>query len=263
MERGKRMTNKNSSRSKKSGAQTKKKPAQSKNSNNNIKDIKNINNMRFNNNINNISYGGAAARGRVGDAERYRERTRAPQKFPNRREKYLTGRDLTTPLGKRRLDPLERQKRAEAHTKKYNQAAKELANIRVKPKVKKIAKQKLSASAVCFLFVFAVILAGLIHTNVLLHEKDAGIINLKGDVSYETKQEAILSKELEAREDLNKIIEYAVNELGMVKEEVLQKNYLASVPENKAVVMAEKNDPVIDLITELPGMLAAFLSGRR
>jgi len=217
-----------------------------------------IQNIPYKNNISSVN-GGAAARGRVGDAERYRERARGNRKFPNTREKYLTGRDLTTPLYRKRTDSSERKKITEAKKRKYEQAAKELGEIYVKPNVKKAVKQKLSAPAFCFLVVFTVILMGVIYTNITLHEKDSEIINLNGFVSEEVKKEAVLIKKLEERHDINEIINRAVNEFGMVKEEALQKNYLASVPEDKITVMAEKSNFIIDLsnLSELTGILSA------
>jgi len=224
---------------------------------------------------NNGGAGAIAARGRVGDAERYRERVRGNQKFPNTRKKYLTGKDLTTPLYRKRLDALEREKVIEAQKNKYKKAAKEQSEIKVKQNVKKADKTTKTgwpAIVICFLIVFSVLLMWNLATEADIHEKNVELTALNDKITEETKREAILTREYEMKNNLDDILSYAVNELGMVKEEALQKHYLVTVPENRIIEISEKNNmdmympdlsklANIKYLSVLTNILSAYFNG--
>ena len=224
---------------------------------------------------NNGGGGAIAARGRVGDAEKYRERARENQKFPNTRKKYLTGKDLTTPLYRKRLDPLEREKRIEAQKNKYKKAEKEQSKIKVKQKVEKADKTNKtgwSAIVICFLIVFTALLMGNLITEADIHEKNVELTGLNDNINDEIKREAILTREYEIKNDLKVILAYAADELGMVKEESLQKHYLVSVPENRIIEIEDKNNismylpdlsrlSNIKYLSVLTNILAAYFNG--
>jgi len=227
--------------------------------------------------IKNNGAGGAAiaARGRVGDAERYRERARGNQKFPNTRKKYPTGKDLTTPLYRKTLDPLEREKRIEAQKTKYKKAVKEQSDINIKYKVEKsdkINKTGWSAIVICFLIVFTVLLMSNINADADINEKNVELTAINDKITEETNREAILTRKYEEKNNIQAILDYAVNELGMVKEEALQKHYLVSVPENRIIEMPGKNNTDmympdlsklanIKYLSALANILSAYFNG--
>jgi len=223
--------------------------------------------------------GGAAiaARGRVGDAERYRERARANPKFPNTRKRYLTGKDLTTPLYKKRLDPLEREKTIEEQKKKYKNKAKAEKQLKIKvkqniEKADKSNKTGWSAIVICFFIVFTILLMGILTTNADIHEKNVKLAGLDENISDEITREAILTREYEIKNDIDAILAYAVKELGMVKEDALQKHYLVSVPENRIIEMTDKDSMTMYLpdlsrlsnikyLSVLTNILSAYFNG--
>lgn len=169
--------------------------------------------------------------GRVGDIGSYRDRQGENKKYPNKRRKIVSGKELTTPLGRKRIN--------EAQKERYKRALKE--KILIKRNVVKTAKNRMPAGAVCLIAVFFCFLLGLICSYIVLYEKDTAITKWSGDIYSEEINAKILERELEVKNDLNAIISCAVNELGMVREDSLPKQYLAAVPEDEVAVMGNKN----------------------
>lgn len=167
--------------------------------------------------------------GRARDSERYRDRTRGNKQFPNRRRKYLTGKDLTTPLG--RKIAIEEQKA------RYREASKE--KIHVKQKIVRNFTKKFPIGAVSAIAVVFVFLLGLIWSYSFLYEKEVGLSRLNGLISDEEKREKIIERELDIKNDMNSMINYAVNELDMVKEDLIQRHYLTSSNEDEVIVSGQ------------------------
>lgn len=175
--------------------------------------------------------------GRVRDAGRYRERLGEKQKFPNKRRKIITGQELTTPL---------RRQKAAART------VQEKTRITIKTisaKKKRFPVSAIFGIVICFCF-----LACLICTQIVLNEKNVRINEINEKISAEKMREKILSMQLDAKNDLGFIISYAENNLGAVKEDLLQKHYLYSKLDDKVEVMGEKTN----IINNLPNIMSAI-----
>jgi len=187
--------------------------------------------------------------GRVRDIDRYRDRrnTNGSQKFPNKRKVITSGRELTTPL---------RRKATELQRKKYRQAVKE--KIHIKHKVIKKPKKRMPAAALVCLLVFFGLLITLMCSFIVLNEKDARISELRNDIAREERREQTLKRELELKNDINAIISYAVENLGMVKEEQLPRHYLNAVADDKVIIPEERTGD--NIFTNLTKKLSAIFN---
>jgi len=187
--------------------------------------------------------------GRVRDIDGYRDRTRkqGSQKFPNKRKIITSGKELTTPL---------RRKATELQRKKYRQAVKE--KVHIKHKVIKKPKKRLPASALVCVLIFFGLLITLMCSFIVLHERDVRISDLRSEIAREERREQGLKRELEIKNDINAIIDYAVNNLGMIKEDQLQKHYLNAVSDDKVIIPEERNNS--NIITNLTSTISAIFN---
>jgi hypothetical protein len=172
------------------------------------------------------------------DAERYRERARREgsisQKYPNRRRKIITGKDLTTPLKGRA--------RVTEHKK-----------IIFKTKTVAVPKEKMMWALLLKLFVGAAALCWLIYSYIVLFEADYNINMMTDKIKAEQIEMRVLERELEIENDPTEILRIARDEYGMVDEFYIQKHYIRSRREDR-VVIAEKNNRFI------PEIVIAFFS---
>ena len=189
------------------------------------------------------------APGRTGDIGKYRERSLRGKDFPNKRKKIIIGKDLTTPLGRRNL--------SEAQKERYRRVLKE--KINVKHNIVKTTKKGTPVGAVCLIIIFFFFLMGLICSHIVLYEREIIISQWNSEINKEQENARILERELDIKNDVNAMIGYAVNELGMVREDSLPKQYLVSSPEDDAEVVESKNSAVIDL----SNILSAFSNSGR
>jgi hypothetical protein len=187
--------------------------------------------------------------GRVRDAGQYRDRTLKNRKYPNNREKIITGKELTTPLGR-----AARAGGLQAQRTKYMRAAKD--RLRITHRVVSAKKKRLPTGAIFGLVIAFGILLLMICSYIAIHEKDARIAQLRNDITGEEMRERTLNRELEIKNDMNAIISHAVNELGMVKEDQLQRHYIASASDDKVIVLGERNNP----ITNFMNLMSAFFN---
>jgi hypothetical protein len=185
----------------------------------------------------NRNSGVAVYNGRARAIERYRDRAvkNGNKSFPNRRRKITTGKELTTPLGRSSAAALDIKKR------KYIAATKEQQKIRVRHRVVSVEKKGLPVGTILCLLVFFGFLLALICSYIVIHEKDVRINEYMGKIAAEERRERTLSRELDVKNDLNAIISYAVNELGMVKEDQLQRHYITSASDDKVIIPAERS----------------------
>jgi cell division protein FtsB len=188
------------------------------------------------------------------DAGKYKERAEQQKRtFPNRRRKIITGKDLTTPLGRIRT--------SEAQKEKYRQAVRG-SKIQVRQNVIPVSrthKKRLPLNAIFCVAIISVFLLGLICTHIVLHEKDIDIAKMNAAIAYEERREQRLERELDVKNNLGYILERAVRELGMVKEDLIPRYYLSVSPEDKAVIIGERSGPVIDF----SNILSPFLNNGR
>jgi len=191
--------------------------------------------------INNRNISRSAHTGNIG---KYRNGVNGGnQKFPNKRRKIITGRELTTPL---------RSRVSEAQRKKYIQAVKE--KPRVKQKVINVKKEKQPVGVIICIIAFSAALLIMMCSYIVLHEKEIKIGDLNSSITAEDRRERSLRRELDVKNDANNVLDYAVTRLGMVKEDRLKKYYLNSAADDKVTVIEEKNNP----ISYFANMMAAF-----
>ncbi|MCL1859859.1 MAG: hypothetical protein FWF92_11585 [Oscillospiraceae bacterium] len=167
--------------------------------------------------------------GRVRDAGRYNDRLRGTRKkYPNRR-RVITGKELTTPLMRKKI---------------AEKAAAEKIHIRIR--TINTEKKKLPVNVLFCVIITSFFLICLIYSQTVLNEKNVRINEINEDITFEIKKEKILANELDKKNDLNYIIDYAVNKLEMVNEDLLQKHYISGSLNDKVEVIEEKNSSIID-----------------
>ena len=191
-------------------------------------------------NVNAAGAGVLRVPGRARDAGRYRDRLREDRKYPNRRRKIITGKELTTPLARKRIIEKARRERAK-------KAAREAVNIEVKTIAAKT--KKFPAEAIFGLFIVSAFLFGLIVSQIVLNEQNCEINDWNDKINSESKKEKNLKNELDNKNDIGFYIDYAVNKLEMVKEESnsIQKKYISGKSGDKAEVVEEKGSSFVDL----------------
>lgn len=211
-----------------------------KNIRNNTQNVNYINNIDSINNIDMAGVGVLNIPGRTktrsADLDRYRERARESKKFPNRRRKIITGKDLTTPL-----------RRAKVKEKK------------IYPKIITITiakqKKKFPFGVISCLFACTVALSCLIWSHMVLNSYSHDINRENKAIAAEVKRERDLESELELKNDLTHFVHIAENELGMVKEDLLPKHYIAVQSKDRTEIVEEPEN----IFFKLPGILSALL----
>ena len=186
------------------------------------------------------NYGTATIGGRVRDVEIYRDRARENQKFPNTRRRIITGKELTTPLKRTAT------KRITATKKK------------IKYNTINLPKKNFMVGITFCVAIVASFLMLLNYTQIVLYDKNIEMKNLNDGIFEENKRADILQRELDVKNDLGFIINYAVNELGMVKEDLLQKYYISTDLADKAEVIEEKSS---DLLLDFPRNVMSAIFG--
>ena len=211
--------------------------------NNNRNNRINRNYSNYANYANNLNMAGGigvldipkSTRTRSADLDRYRDRARESKKFPNRRRKIITGKDLTTPL-----------RRAKVKEKRIN-----LKVITVNKQ-----KKKFPVGVIASVFAVTAALLCLICSYIVLNDYSVNVNEMKRNITAEEKRERELESMLERKNDLNAFIEIATTKLGMVKEDLLQKNYIPVKSKDKAEVVEEQDS----IIFKIPSILSAIFS---
>ena len=206
--------------------------------------------LRYAANNPNLSMAGAGVLrvpGQSRDAGRYGERLREDRKYPNRRRRIITGKELTTPLGRKRA--IEKARRERARTR-----AKETVSIKVKTVAAE--SKRFPANAIFGFVVVTLFLLSLIWSQIKINEQNNEISGWSDKISAESKKEKNLKNELENKDDFGFYMDYAVNELGMVKEESnsIQKKYISGKSGDKAEVVETNGSRFMDL----PNIMSAI-----
>ena len=199
-------------------------------------------------NVNNISGGAGVLRvpGQVRDVGRYRDRLREKDReYPNRRRKIITGRDLTTPLSRKKIIE-----------KARNQRAKAAAAVNIEVKTVTAERKKFPVNVLFAFIVVSLFIFGLICSQIVLNEQNSKINTWNDKIYTEDKKEKNLKNALESKNDYNFIINYAVSELDMVKEDSnsIQKTYISGRSSDRAEVVENKESAVINL----PNIMSAI-----
>ena len=188
--------------------------------------------------------------GRAGDAGRYGDRLRDAKKdYSNKRKNITRGRDLTTPFEKRII--------VDAPKKKSKKAAAAAAeNLQVKYKYRTVAgkKKNFPIGGLAVVVIISIFLTALIYSYSVLNERSVTINKLREEIAFEIKREKILDRELEIKNDLTFILSYAVDDLQMIKEDLLMKHYVSAKLNDKVEIMGDKNS----LILDFPDIMSAI-----
>jgi|GEM_PF-1633827 len=182
--------------------------------------------------------------GRVRDTGKYGERLREKQTYPNRRKRIITGKELTTPLRRRKI------------IENAQKARKIKAEDKVSFKMKNISavKKKFPLNSVSGVCVIAVLLLMLICSHIVLNEKNTAIVKWENDIVSETTRNKELESQLEYKNIQFDIINRAISEFGMVNAETLQKIYISTNITDKVEIIAENIGGGLDL----PGVFSAL-----
>lgn len=191
----------------------------------------------------NLSMAGAGVLrvpGKVREAGRYGDRLREERKYPNRRRKIIRGKDLTTPLARKKAVEKTRVEKAKAAVKK---------DVNIEIKFAEAKTRRLPLNILFCLLIVSAFFFGLVWSEIVLNEQNYEINDWNDKLDKETKTEKNLKNEFENKNDFDFIINYAVNELGMVKEEsaLIQKKYISGRSGDKAEVVERKGNPFVDL----------------
>ena len=220
--------------------------AQNINKINNISNVRNIKNIRNVDNINNSNINTAGVgvlsipghtRTRSADLDRYRERVRENQRFPNRRRRIITGKDLTTPL-----------RRAKVKERK----------VQVKVITINRKKLKFPIGIIACVFAATVTLLCLICSYIVLNNYSADINTVRNAIQSEEKRGRDLSSQLDSKNDISSFVDIATNRMGMVKEDLLPKNYIAVTSKDKVEVVQEQKN----IIFRIQGILSSIFSSK-
>ena len=184
--------------------------------------------------------------GNARDAGRYRERLNGVGKtYPNRRDRITTGKELTTPLRRKAIiDAREKARRIEAVEEK----------VKYKYDTVAVEKKRFPVSVFFILLITTIFLLGLICTYIVLNERNVAITKLRDDIISEETREKILIRELDVKNDLLYMINYAVNDLHMISDDLIQKHYVSVKSNDKVEIIGEKNN----IITEFPNIMSAI-----
>lgn len=194
-------------------------------------------------NVNMAGAGVLRVPGKVRDIGQYGDRLREGRKYPNRRRRIIRGKDLTTPLARKKAIEKARQKKAKAA------AATAKEDVKIEIKIAKAGTGKLPVNILFCLLIVSVFFFGLVVSQIVLNEQNYEINDWNDKVDKETKKEKNLKNEFENKNDLEFIINYAVNELDMVKEEstLIQKKYISGRSGDKAEVVESSGNPFVGL----------------
>ena len=156
-------------------------------------------------------------------AEKYKERVREDsRKFPNRRRKIITGKDLTTPLRKARVK--------ETHKK-----------IKFGTNVVPLPKEKLPWLFILKIVALGAAVCGLILSYIVLFETEFDINLTANKIRAAHIEASVLERQFETEIDSAEILRIAREEYGMVEERYIQKRFINSRSEDKVVVAAKNN----------------------
>jgi len=174
--------------------------------------------------------------GRVGgygrSAEGYRERLSKPQKFPNRRRRIITGRDLTTPL------------RGTTRIKSHKKVA-------FKTKTVAVAKEMMPWVLILKIVAFCAAACLLVLSYIFLFDTERKINETVGMINAAQIETSSLERQLDSETNSAEILRLAREDFGMVEERYIQRKFISSRNENR-VIIPEGNNGI------LQGVLSAF-----
>ena len=167
------------------------------------------------------------------NAERYRERTRRDtgmRNYPNRRRRIITGKDLTTPLIRSKII----HKRVT-----YNM------------KTEKLPREKLPWGSIIKIIAVSAAVCFLILSYIVLFEIDYIINNTAAEIRSAYIETNSLERQFELENDSAEILKTAREEFGMVDEIYIQKRFIKSRNEDKAVIAEKSSNFLFDMFASV------------
>ena len=177
------------------------------------------------------------------DAGRYKKRLQQNKEYPNKRKKIITGKDLTTPLARKK--EVERTQSERAKSKQ----------IDIEKKTVPKAAKKLPINTLFGLAIGFIVFLSFLWSQGIVNGQNKQINEWNAIIQAEKKEQARLENELEKKNDLNFIKTYAVEELGMVRKESLEKHYISGKRHDRAEVVKAGNRAIVDL----PDIMSAIM----
>ncbi len=120
-------------------------------------------------------------------------------------------------------------------------------------------------TAVMMTLIFGMVLAFVVHSSVRINEANAQLSELQAGIALQNAELRALEIELETKNDLRVIENIAVNELGMIKKENIDKEYISTSEEDSVVLAAdgeeeqeEKNTTLLSAFSDRFGQLAEY-----
>jgi hypothetical protein len=172
----------------------------------------------------------ARLRNRAGNADKN-------QKFHNFRRVITTGKDLTTPMEK-----------SETSLNSANAKPK----VSIKEKRVKVATDGMPLSVIFWVTMSSIFLLGYLLTQMILGEYTENIVKTQTGIDKAIREERLLTRQLEAKDDLAEFERIAVEELGMIKEDLLLKKYISLKQKDKVEIMGDSEDIFTKFFNGLP-----------
>lgn len=169
-------------------------------------------------------------------ADRYKERySEENKKYPNKRRRIVTGKDLTTPL-KEYNESIEKKRLNELT------AIKRTAASGVRIKTINIQKKPFPVTAMFITLIVVTAFLYFIYSQIVLNEYTAKISDTKKAINKEQQQQVYLDNCIDAKENMLEFEKIAVEKLGMVKENLLPKKYIDIKEADKTEVIKNNDD---------------------
>ncbi|MBR4295501.1 MAG: hypothetical protein IKT56_01525 [Clostridia bacterium] len=111
--------------------------------------------------------------------------------------------------------------------------------------------RSLPISAMLTVVICAVSLMFIVGSSVLLSDASNDYVNMQNEIASLAKQEDELLIALESKNDLRAINDIAVNKLGMVKKDLVSRQYIKLGDEDKIETFEDNNDTSVGLSTIL------------
>jgi len=97
-------------------------------------------------------------------------------------------------------------------------------------------KTKLPIGAVMMTVIFGMVLAFVVHSSVRINEANSALSDLQAGIALQNAELRALELELENKNDLRVIEDIATNELGMIKKENIDREYITLCDEDSVII---------------------------
>ncbi len=134
----------------------------------------------------------------------------------------------------------------------------EVKTLEVKDNTKHYRKKtRFPISAIMMTLMFGMVLAFVVHSSVRINEANTELSELQAGIALQNAELRALEIELETKNDLRVIENIAVNELGMIKKENIDKEYI-TLSEEDSVLLVHDTKSEDEQNSKGNGLLSAF-----